>query len=108
MSDSDNEDDTMPKPNMEPSNSEEEQTLKEAKGDKRPRTGIKGCTIASLFGVPKYYTFKIKGQRITALVDGGAIHNFINVALVARRGIPTEEFVGFKVTVADKYNMTCI
>lgn len=47
--DSDNEDDTMPTPSKEPSSSREEQSLEEAKGDKRPSTRIKGGTIASLW-----------------------------------------------------------
>jgi hypothetical protein len=34
-------------------------------------------------------------------VDGGATHNFIDVALVTRRKIPEEYFEGFNVVVAD-------
>jgi hypothetical protein len=34
-------------------------------------------------------------------VDGGATHNFIDVALVKKRKIPAEEFEGFNVAVAD-------
>jgi hypothetical protein len=41
------------------------------------------------------------------LIDGGATHNFIDAALVTRRQIPTEEFEGFEVVVANGYNMTC-
>jgi hypothetical protein len=41
------------------------------------------------------------------LIDGGATHNFIDVALVTRRQIPTEEFEGFNVVVVDGYNMAC-
>jgi hypothetical protein len=44
--------------------------------------------IATLFGVPRYDTLGIKGivqgQRAIALVDGGATHNFIDVASVSR------------------------
>jgi hypothetical protein len=42
------------------------------------------------------------------LVDSGATHNFIDVSLVARRGLHTEEFEGFHVAVADGYTMTCL
>jgi len=41
------------------------------------------------------------------LIDGGAIHNFIDVALVTRRQIPIEDFDGFNVVVGDGYNMAC-
>ena len=44
----------------------------------------------------KYHTFRVRGilwgHRVPVLIDGGASHNFIDVALVKRRGIPTEEF----------------
>ena len=39
----------------------------------------------------------IHGQRMTTLVDGGDTHNFIDVSLVARSGLRTEEFEGFHV-----------
>jgi hypothetical protein len=42
------------------------------------------------------------------LVDSGATHNFIDAALVARRGLRTEEFEGFTVAMADGYTMTCL
>jgi hypothetical protein len=68
-------------------------------------------TIATLLGVPGYYNFKIKGilqeQRVIALINGEATHNFIDVALVTLRCIPIEDFEGFSVVVADGYNMTC-
>jgi hypothetical protein len=71
----------------------------------------KGVTIATLSGVPKYYTFRIRGilqgKRVTTLIDGGATHNFIDVALVTRRHIPAEDFEGFNMVVEDGYNMTC-
>jgi hypothetical protein len=79
--------------------------------DKSLQEGFKKVTIATLSGVPRYYTFKIKGvfqgQGVTTLIDGGATHNFIYMALVARRHIPNEEFKGFNVGVAYGYNMTC-
>jgi hypothetical protein len=34
-------------------------------------------------------------------VYGGAIHNFIDVALVTRRNIHAEDFEGFNVVVVD-------
>jgi hypothetical protein len=45
---------------------------------------------------------------MTTLVYGGATHNFIDVSLVARRGLCTKEFEGFHVAVADGYTMTCL
>jgi hypothetical protein len=60
-------------------------------------------TISTLSVVPKYYTLRVggivQGKRVTTLVDGGATHNFIDVALVTRRQIPTEDFEGFDVVV---------
>jgi hypothetical protein len=71
----------------------------------------KGVTIATLSGVPKYYTFKVRGifqeKRITTLVDGGVTHNFIDVALFTRINIPAEDFEGLNVVVVDGYNMMC-
>lgn len=48
----------------------------------------------------------IQGQRNIVLIDCGKTHNFIDVALVKKMGIPTEDFEGFDVTVADGYNIT--
>jgi hypothetical protein len=52
----------------------------------------KGVNISTLLRVPIYYTFRVigsvQGQRVTTLVDGGATHNSIDVALVTRRQIP--------------------
>lgn len=45
---------------------------------------------------------------MTTLFDGGATHNFIDVSLVARRGLRIEEFEGFHVAVEDGYTMTCL
>jgi hypothetical protein len=45
---------------------------------------------------------------MTTLVDGGATHNFIDLSLVAKRGLHTEEFEGFHVAMADGYTMTCL
>jgi len=41
------------------------------------------------------------------LIDGGASHNFIDVAMVARRHIPTIDFEGFLVEVAGGRTMAC-
>jgi hypothetical protein len=40
------------------------------------------------------------------LIDGGAMHNFTDVMLVARRCIATKDFEGFNVVVVDGFNMT--
>jgi hypothetical protein len=49
----------------------------------------------------------VQGKRVMTLVDGGATHNFIDVALVNWRKILVEDFKGFNVVVADGYNMMC-
>jgi len=73
--------------------------------------GIKKATIASISGVPKFNTFRMKGvvhgQRETILVDGGDSHNFIDIAMVERIHIPTMDFEGFLVEVAGGCIMAC-
>jgi hypothetical protein len=82
------------------------------KEETRPRREVKWGTITTLSGVPRYNTLRLKGlvqgRCMTALVDGGATHNFIDASLVARRGLHTEEFEGFHLAVADGYTMTCL
>jgi hypothetical protein len=74
-------------------------------------SGEKKITIASISGVPKYSTFRMRGvlqgQKVSVLIDGGASHNFIDSALVKRRHIPTVEFEGFRVEVAGGNTMPC-
>ena len=41
------------------------------------------------------------------LIDGGATHNFIDSAWVAKQGIPTEKFEGFTLAVAGNSSMEC-
>jgi hypothetical protein len=69
------------------------------------------ATLASISGVPKLNTFRIRGvlqgQRVSVMIDGGASHNFIDATLLKRRHIPTVEFEGFKVEVADGSTMPC-
>jgi hypothetical protein len=71
----------------------------------------KGGTIATLLGVPRFHTFRIhrvlQGKCVTVLVDIGATYNFIDLALVARKGIPTKDIEQFSVVVADGYSMIC-
>jgi hypothetical protein len=54
------------------------------------------ATLASINGVPKYNTFRmrgvLKGKRVSMLIDGCASHNFIDSTLLQRRHIPTFEF----------------
>jgi len=73
--------------------------------------GEKKITIASISGVPKYNTFRMRGvlqgQKVFVLIDGGASHNFIDSALVKRRHIPTIEFEGFHVEVEGGNTMPC-
>jgi hypothetical protein len=82
-------------------------------GKAKPRVSAKGGVIETLSRVPRDETIRIKGliqerQRVTTLVDGGAIHNFIDETLVSRRGLQTEEIEGFTVAVVDGYTVTCL
>jgi hypothetical protein len=42
------------------------------------------------------------------LIDGGETHNFIGVALIARRELKTEEFEGFDVAFVDSHTVECL
>ncbi|XP_059064922.1 uncharacterized protein LOC131856971 [Cryptomeria japonica] len=70
-----------------------------------------GGTLAQLSIFKKNESFKvrgmIKGQRIVALIDTGAMHNFIDEVVVAKKGLQTEDFEGFKVMVADGFHISC-
>jgi hypothetical protein len=74
-------------------------------------TAEEKATLASINGVPKYNTFRMRevlqGQKVLVLIDGGASHNFIDSTLLKRRHIPTVEFEGFKVEVAGGSTMPC-
>ena len=71
---------------------------------------ITRITIATMTGVPRFHTLRIRGtvqgHRVGVLIDGGASHNFIDVAWVKRRDIQTESFDGFSVAAAS-YTMEC-
>ena len=62
-------------------------------------------------GVPKFNTFGIKGvvqgKGETIMIDGGASHNFIDIAMVERRHLPIVEFEGFLVEVAGGRTIAC-
>jgi hypothetical protein len=67
-------------------------------------------TIASLSGIPRFHTFRmrgVQGHRVTVLVDGGASHNFIDASLVERKGITTEAFEGFSVIIPGEDTLNC-
>jgi hypothetical protein len=68
-------------------------------------------TIASLSGIPRFHTFRmrggVQGHRVTVLVDGGASHNFIDASLVERKGITTEAFEGFSVIIQGENTLNC-
>lgn len=70
-----------------------------------------GGILAQLSSFQRNESFKvrgmIKGQRIVALIDTGATHNFIDEVVVAKKGLQTEEFEGFKVMVADGFHISC-
>jgi hypothetical protein len=44
------------------------------------------ATLASISGMPKYNTFRMRGvlqgQKVSVLIDGGAPHNFIDSTLL--------------------------
>jgi hypothetical protein len=111
QTDSDSETETTHEPEQQPKKPQIPARA-QPKEEAKPRREVKGGTIATLSGVPRYNTLRLKGlvqgQRMTTLVDGGATHNFIDASLVARRGLRTEEFEGFHVAVADGYTMTCL
>jgi hypothetical protein len=111
QTDSDLEDETTHGPEQQPKKPQI-QVGAPSKEEIRPRIEVKAGTIETLSGVPKYKNLRLKGlvqgQRMTALVDGGATQNFINASLVARRGLHIEEFEGFHVAVADGYMMACL
>jgi len=104
LSDNEEEGDVGHLQNMEVTQAEEENTHAEEEEETiRNQAGIKKAVIASINGVPKFNTFKMRGvlegQRVTILIDGGASHNFIDAALVNRRHLPTVEFDGFLVDI---------
>jgi hypothetical protein len=74
-------------------------------------TAEEKATLASINGVPKYNTFRMRGvlqgHKVLVLIDGGASHNFIDSALLKIRHIPTIEFEGFKVEVVGGSTMPC-
>jgi hypothetical protein len=112
LSDSEDEDDVGHIQNIEVTRTEEEPTHGEEEEEPMcNQAGIKKVVIASISGVPKFNTFRMRGvlqgQRVTVLIDGGASHNFIDVALVNRRHLPTVEFEGFLVEVAGGRTMPC-
>ena len=61
--------------------------------------------------MPRFHTLRVRGvvqgHRVGVLIDGGATHNFIDSAWVAKRGIQTEKFEGFTVAVARNSSMEC-
>ena len=98
--------------NMEVTQAEEEHTHKEEdEKTMHKHAGIKKVVITSISGVPKFINFMIRGvlqgQKVIVLIDGGASHNFIDVALVNRRHLPTVEFDGFLVEIAGGRTMPC-
>jgi hypothetical protein len=94
---------------------EEAEQVQDCEQDKsveeQPHEEVKSGAIATLSSVPRFHTFRIRGvvqgQRVTVLIDGGETHNFIDSALVAKRGIPTMDFEGFDVAVVGGRIMPC-
>lgn len=44
---------------------------------------------------------------MTALIDNGATHNFIDKDLTKRLWLETQDFKGFKVSLADRFTTSC-
>jgi hypothetical protein len=111
LPDSDEEEEAGREQGSEHNSSDDEQPRVEAKGVEQQCIETKGVTIATLSGVPRFHTFRVcgvlQGQRVTVLIDGGETHNFIDSALVARRGIPTIDFERFDVVVTGGRSMSC-
>jgi len=112
LSNSEEEDDVGHLQNMEVTQEEEKHTHEEEEEEAMHKHAwIKRVVIASINGVPKFITFRMRGvlqgQRVIVLIDGGASHNFIVVALMNTRKIPTVEFEGFLVEVAGRRTMPC-
>ena len=61
--------------------------------------------------MPRFHTVRLKaniqGQNFTVLVDGGANHKFIDVALVERIKLHDENFDGFTVIIPGNNSMDC-
>jgi hypothetical protein len=100
------------------SDSDEEEEVASEQGieqgdsiEEKPQEEAKEVAIATLLGKLRFHTFRVRGvllgQGITTLIDGGATHNFIDVAWVARRWMATEDFEGFSVAMVDGYNVSC-
>jgi hypothetical protein len=86
-----------------------ETTEEEIKGHESTTEGKP--TLASIRGVPKYNTFRMRGvlqgKKVSIFIDGGSYHNFIDSRLLWSSHIPTIEFEGFKVEVASGSTMPC-
>jgi hypothetical protein len=76
---------------------------------KLPR--INKVVIASISGVKRFSTFKIRGflqgQMVTVIIDGRASYNFIDSTLVNKIHLPTIEFDGFLADVVGGNTMPC-
>ncbi|KAH9330718.1 hypothetical protein KI387_002826, partial [Taxus chinensis] len=87
-----------------PDFSDQQSNVEESEVDRAPEESgdekESGGVLAQLSSFQRNESFKvrgmIKGQRIVALIDTGATHNFIDEVVVAKKGLQTEEFEGFK------------
>jgi hypothetical protein len=95
----------------EPTHGGEEEETMHGEEEEEEEVAIKKTVIASINGVPKFNTFRMRGvlqgQRVTVLIDGGASHKIIDVSLVNIRHLPIVEFEGFLVEVAGGCTMLC-
>ena len=61
--------------------------------------------------MPRFHTLRLKsniqGQKVTVLLDGGAIHNFMDATLVERKKLQDETFYGFTVIIPGNNSMDC-
>lgn len=49
----------------------------------------------------------LNGQQVTSLLDSDATHNFVSDSLVARGGLPLEDFSRIQVIMADGFKKKC-
>jgi hypothetical protein len=112
LSNSEDEDDVGHFQNMEVTQEEDEHTHEKG-GDETMHNaiGIKKVVITSISAMQKFGTFRIRGvlqgKRVTMLIDGGASHNSIDVALVNKIHLPIVDFEGFLVEIEGGCTMPC-
>ncbi|XP_059066288.1 uncharacterized protein LOC131857619 [Cryptomeria japonica] len=97
--------------NLEALSSDEEEELNEPPSKREKISEDVQVSLAAISVASKHHPFRIKslikGQRVIALLDSGATHNFIDKSLVKRLKLTTQEFKGFQVALADGSTSSC-